>query len=240
MHLYGELTPVVAINGNNFVTNITKANPAVVTVNGNFTNVFTNGMQLIIAQALGMTQVNSVDQNNIIYKAANVNNGAKTFELHDINDVVVDSTGYSTYTSGGSAGVYGGQTRATAILQPLVNTGLPIIVGEFGPGRNIGPSPTMTWPGDVIRAAEALSVGWLAWSWDDNDLGGATSDDFGFAFVYSNPVYNVTADLTTYGQDVVLGYPYSFQVAGYPRANFTYSPGLQVPLGAWVGARSGR
>jgi hypothetical protein len=236
IHLYGNLTPAGAINGNNYVTNITKANPAVVTFSGPCTNVFTNGLQIIIAQVLGMTQVNSVDQNNIIYKAANVNCVNNTFELHDANDVAVDSTGYSAYVApafantNGALGVYVGQTQAASVLQSLVNTGLPIIVGEFGPGRNIGSSPTMTWPGDVIRAAEALSVGWLAWAWDDNNLGGGTSSDFWFAFVYNNNVYNVTADLTTYGQDVVLGYPYSFQVANYPRANFTYSPGLQQTL----------
>jgi hypothetical protein len=187
-----------------------------------------------------MTQVNSIDQNNIIFKVANLNCVSNTFELHDINDVAVDSTGYSTYTSGGSVGWYGGQARAAVILQSLANTGLPIFVAEFGAGRNIGPSPTMTWPGDVIRAANDLNFGWLGWAWDANNLGGAMADDNSFSMIYSiNSTWNVPSDLTIYGRDIVLAYPYSLQVAGYGRANFTYSPGLQMPLGAWVGARQG-
>jgi len=167
-----------------------------------------------------MTQVNSVDQNNIIFKVANVNGGSSTFELHDINDRPVDSTGYSSYTSGGSLGVYGGQTQAASVLQSLVNTGLPIVVGEFGPGRNIGPSPTMTRPGDVIQAANNLGVGWLAWAIDDNNLGGSAANDFSFSMVRRNGVYSASSDLTTYGKDVIESGVYGIKTFAVPATVF--------------------
>ena len=46
--------------------------------------------------------------------------------------------------------VYGGDADAAALRRPtstrLAALGLPIIFGEFGPGRNIGPSPTNLTP----------------------------------------------------------------------------------------------
>jgi len=47
-----------------------------------------------------------------------------------------------------------------------------VIIGEFGPGRNIGPSPTNITPQAIIQAAEARNLGWLAWAWDDNPSAG--------------------------------------------------------------------
>ncbi len=81
-------------------------------------------------------------------------------------------------------------------LDRLAATGLAIIIGEFGPGRNIGPSPTLMTPGEIIQAADARGFGWLAWAWDDGD-----SDDW-FALSY-NGDYRSSADLTTFGKDVV-------------------------------------
>jgi len=85
----------------------------------------------------------------------------------------------------------------------LAATGLPILVGEIGPGRNIGPSPTMITPGRVITAAEARGFGWLIWAWDD-PAGEYTSpprdDWFGMSFTGD---YKSREDLTTFGKDVV-------------------------------------
>lgn len=75
------------------ITNITNANPGVVTVSdlGNLTN----GDKIIIQSVSGMTEVNFDGSN--IYTVANINVGAKTFELSGIN-----TTTYTAYSSGGT------------------------------------------------------------------------------------------------------------------------------------------
>jgi len=73
------------------ITNITQANPAVVTYVG--ADTFINGDNIRIESVVGMTEVN--DQ---VFVIANVNTGANTFELQG-----VDSTGFAPYSSGGEA-----------------------------------------------------------------------------------------------------------------------------------------
>lgn len=72
------------------ITAITKANPAVLTYSGSDT--YANGDRVVLTGILGM-----VELNNREVTVANVNTGANTFELSGI-----DSTGYTTYTSGGT------------------------------------------------------------------------------------------------------------------------------------------
>lgn len=72
------------------ITNITKANPAVVTYSG--ADNYANGDKIIIDGVVGMTEVNNRE-----FTVANVNTGANTFELQGIN-----STSYTTYSSGGT------------------------------------------------------------------------------------------------------------------------------------------
>jgi len=92
-----------------------------------------------------------------------------------------------------------------AELAALSNAqGMVFAITEFGPGRDIGPSPTMVTPGQVITAAEANGLGWTAWAWDDNDLASCTSDNNWFSMTYHCGIYTQTSDLTLYGQDVVL------------------------------------
>lgn len=71
------------------ITNITQANPGVVSYTGADP---ANGDVLYIAGVVGMTQVNG-----LFFTAANVNAGANTFELSG-----VDTTGYSAYVSDGT------------------------------------------------------------------------------------------------------------------------------------------
>jgi trimeric autotransporter adhesin len=92
------------------------------------------------------------------------------------------------------------------------SVGMVFIVGEFGPGRNIGPSPTETTPADIITAAEANGIGWIGWAWDDNDLGDGASNDNWFSMTFAGPgIYTQTSDLTTFGQDIVLNPTYGLQ-----------------------------
>jgi mannan endo-1,4-beta-mannosidase len=90
--------------------------------------------------------------------------------------------------------------------------GMAFLVGEFGPGRNIGPSPTLTTPEEVISAAEANGIGWLAWAWDDNDRPQGGSDDHWFSMTYHGPgLYGSAADLTEFGREVVLNPHYGLK-----------------------------
>lgn len=72
------------------ITDISKANPGVVTYTGTDP---TNGQHVYVSGVGGMTQVN-----NRRFTVASVNAGANTFELSGI-----DTTSYSTYTGGGTA-----------------------------------------------------------------------------------------------------------------------------------------
>jgi mannan endo-1,4-beta-mannosidase len=85
------------------------------------------------------------------------------------------------------------------------SSGMVFVFGEFGPGRNIGPSPTLLTPQQVIGAAEAAGLGWISWAWDDNDLSGGASNNNSFSMTLNGPgMYTASSDLTTYGQQMVL------------------------------------
>lgn len=93
----------------------------------------------------------------------------------------------------------------------MAATGLPILIGEFGPGRDIGPSPTMMTPGTIIQNADDHGFGWLAWAWDDDyaagDDGFALSNQGGFSLSNGEPdhgEYPDNTDLTAFGNEVVL------------------------------------
>jgi hypothetical protein len=101
-------------------------------------------------------------------------------------------------------------------LDKLAATGLAIIVGEFGPGRNIGPSPTTLTPGQIIQGCEARGLGWLAWAWDDP---ASNADDTWFA-LSKNGDYSSSADLTTFGKDVVENTTYGLLVLAHPATVF--------------------
>lgn len=75
------------------ITNITQANPAVVTYSG--ADNFTNGDSVFIEGVVGMTEVNGQE-----FTVANVDTGANTFELSG-----VDSSAYTAYSSGGEVSV---------------------------------------------------------------------------------------------------------------------------------------
>jgi mannan endo-1,4-beta-mannosidase len=101
------------------------------------------------------------------------------------------------------------------------SAGMAFVVGEFGPGRDIGPSPTETTPGQIITAAEANGIGWMGWAWDDNDLPNGASDNNWFSMTLKGPGYYTKAsDLTEYGQDVVLNPTYGISVLARPATSF--------------------
>lgn len=80
-----------SVNENVTITNITNANPAVVTYSGS--DVFTNGNVIRIKNVNGMPEVNGQE-----FTVANLNTTNNTFELSG-----VDSTSFGTYVSKGLA-----------------------------------------------------------------------------------------------------------------------------------------
>jgi hypothetical protein len=93
-------------------------------------------------------------------------------------------------------------TRFQALAR--ANPNLAVVVGEFGPGRNIGPSPTAIAPEQVIADAESAGLGWLAWAWDDNNLGGCKGDDNWFDMTTLCAQYAGGAgELTRFGRTIV-------------------------------------
>jgi hypothetical protein len=78
------------------ISGITQANPGVVTYVGADPS---NGDWMYVSGVAGMTQVNGR-----YVKVTNVNSGAKTFELYDIDGGIIDTTGYGAYAGGGDLG----------------------------------------------------------------------------------------------------------------------------------------
>ena len=136
--------------------------------------------------------------------------------------LLVDSTRWANYAGGGSLVDYNGNyaVRMARLADLSKDTGAAYIVGEFGPGRNIGPSPTSVTPAQIITAADANGVGWIAWAWDDNDLPGCKSDNNWFSMTYSCGTYDRPSDLTIFGQEVVLNPSYGIAPLGRPATIF--------------------
>lgn len=89
-------------------------------------------------------------------------------------------------------------------LSALKAQGICVAITEFGPGNNWGPSPTMVTPAQVIGAAEANDLGWIAWAWDDNNQANGTGVDWFNLQVNVETTYTgQEAQLTPYGQVVV-------------------------------------
>lgn len=90
------------------ISGITKANPAVVTSNS---HGFSNGDEVFISGVLGMTEVNGKN-----FKVASVS--TNTFALKDMTSTNVNSTGFTTYTSAGTA------ARVYTIVAPYLTAEL--------------------------------------------------------------------------------------------------------------------
>jgi ketosteroid isomerase-like protein len=75
------------------ITGITQANPAVVTSNS---HGFSNGDRLILSGISGMTELNNRE---VIVAGVTAN----TFQLKDTTNTNINSTGYTAYSSGGTA-----------------------------------------------------------------------------------------------------------------------------------------
>jgi hypothetical protein len=222
LHLYGS-----ANNYDASISSIQKGNPTVITLVSNspthpfapnFTgsnNSYSGISDYQISGVQGMTQINGEQPST-----ANVGGvpGAWTVTLS------ADSSSWGNYTGGGTLVDYNGNyaLRIARLATLSQTTGAVYIVGEFGPGNNIGPSPTMVTPAQIITAAEANGIGWIPWAWDDNDLADGASDNSWFSMTQTGlGIYNTASDPTVYGQDVVLNPTYGITALAKPASIFT-------------------
>ena len=81
------------LEGDKSISAITKANPAVVTATG---HGYSNGDEVVISGVVGMTEVNSK-------RFLVANKATNTFELTDKDGTNINSSTFTTYTSGGVA-----------------------------------------------------------------------------------------------------------------------------------------
>jgi hypothetical protein len=125
--------------------------------------------------------------------------GKEVFDSDPQRNILFDIHIYGLWTTPAHGLDTTWQKNFTTEFPPLANTGLPLVIGEFGPGRDVGPSPTLLSPGEVIQEAETINVGWIAWAWDDPP---GQADDNWFALSYTGN-YDSSADLTIFGKDVV-------------------------------------
>jgi hypothetical protein len=136
------------------------------------------------------------------------------YEADPQHNIVFDEHVYGGWATE-ATGIQSWQVDLTTGFDQLRATGLPILIGEFGPGKNVGPSPTMLTPGTIIQAANAHGFGWAAWAWDDGYGQGANgfelSNQGAFSLsgsVPTNGSYPNNTDLSAYGNEVVLNPTY--------------------------------
>jgi len=125
--------------------------------------------------------------------------GKEVFESDPEKNVIFDQHIY-----GGWGDQHPWQIDLKKGLDNLASTGLPIVCGEFGPGRDIGPSPTNLTPLQIMQGCEEHGFGWLAWAWDDRPYNCPDEQACENTFALSwDGVYNSTHDLTNFGRVVV-------------------------------------
>lgn len=144
-------------------------------------------------RAAGYNATIAVDSGGCGQNVANiVKYGKAVFDSDPQRNVIFDVHVYGSFGNGQW------QQPFLPSMDSLKATGLVVVIGEFGPGRNIGPSPTMLTPLEIMMAAEARQMGWLAWAWDDD----ASRGDNWFALSRTGD-YRTSSDLTTFGKTVI-------------------------------------
>jgi hypothetical protein len=129
----------------------------------------------------------------------------------DVPEVAAGSTVYD----------WGNYQMRIPRLAALASQNIMVAITEFGPGADIGPSPTVVTAGEVISTAESSGIGWMAWAWDDNNESGGLSNDNWFSMTLTGPgVYVDRANLTPFGQEVVLNPTYGLAVLATPASIF--------------------
>ncbi len=123
-------------------------------------------------------------------------------------------------------------------MTALGATGLPVLIGEYGPGLNVGSSPTLITPEQVLAASKAQGfVGDMAWSYNDNNLAGCKTADTGWfgMTTYCATFTGKPTDLTAFGRKMVPllrsmnGMPALQSLAPAAAFNATFAPSATLP-----------
>lgn len=161
-------------------------------------------------RAAGYTGTLVVDSGGCGQNAADViNYGAAVLAGDPQHNVLFDVHVYGNFYYPATVAWQQAQDYTSAMAK-LKATNLAMVLGEFGPGKNIGPSPTLITPQTVIATATANDWGYIAWAWDDNNLANCGADNNWFSMTVSCGFFKTTADLTLFGQAIV---PYMQQTA---------------------------
>jgi hypothetical protein len=208
-HVYGGTTifqaPIASASGEVITLNSSSAtHPFAPTYNGS-NNSYSGITQMVIKSPSGALTTIPVKQN------VGGTPGAWT---------VTATAPLPAIAAGSTLYDWGNYQMRIPRLAALASQGIAVAITEFGPGNNIGPSPTLVTPGEVISTAEAANIGWVAWAWDDNNLASCKSDDNWFSMTYSCGTYTRASDLTNFGRDVVLNPNYGITPFAKP-ASFT-------------------
>ena len=105
--------------------------------------------------------------------------GAAVLDSDPLKNLIFDVHVYGSFHYPATASWM--QDYATS-MAALKATGLPIVLGEFGPLK-VGPSQTQVPVDKLISDAEANGFGWMAWAMDDNDLPNCMTDDHWFGMI---------------------------------------------------------
>jgi G8 domain/Cellulase (glycosyl hydrolase family 5) len=116
---------------------------------------------------------------------------------------------FSYHCYGGTAGSGGLTPKLQAMRAAMPN--VPIMVGEFGPGRAVGSSPSWMMPVEIPQVCDRLNMGWMAWAWDDGAGSNADTSfnppasERGFRLPYNifTAYTGQASQLTVFGQQVV-------------------------------------
>lgn len=108
--------------------------------------------------------------------------------------------GYFYDSVGGVPLAWNGQMDLLPTMNALRDAKIAVVVGEFGPGKNIGPSPTNVKPERIVALAEERGFGWLTWSYDDWDGANESSSENWFGHIKQGGTYQSDADLTAWGR----------------------------------------
>jgi mannan endo-1,4-beta-mannosidase len=151
-----------------------------------------------------------------------LNYGQQVFNSDPQRNVIFSLHVYNYFydSVGGVPQQWTGQPDLQPTTDALAATGLPIIYGEFGPGRNVGPAPTVLTPARIVQAAEGANFGWIAWAWDDLNLPNCMGNNSSFGMTYNCGHYSVPSDLTWFGLDMALNPAYGWDALASPAAVF--------------------
>jgi mannan endo-1,4-beta-mannosidase len=156
---------------------------------------------IVRMRAAGYTGTLVVDAGSCGQNAETVyRDGAAVLAGDPMHNILFDVHVYGSFYLPATASWQQDYAKSMAALKA---SGLPIILGEFGPGRQIGPSPTSITPQQIIATAEDAGWGWIPWAWDDNNLNGCQANDGWFSMTVNCGAYTSDADLTIFGKAVV-------------------------------------